>query len=111
MEGVMKISEDVWCKRMGDHAIGGVLGMAEVGGKGLPVYSIGDTTYQSSNITRMNWPDGRYFGEAGGSGKSMIHQFGENIGKCSFGCGTSRYALAEESNTRGLINKASEGSD
>jgi len=38
-------------------------------------------TYQSSRITRMNWPDGRYFGEAGGSGKSMIYQFGENIGR------------------------------
>jgi hypothetical protein len=38
-------------------------------------------TYQSSNITRMSWPDGRYFGEAGGSGKSMIHQFGENVGR------------------------------
>jgi hypothetical protein len=44
-----------------------------------------ETTAKCSNITyqgsrgEMNWSDGRYFGEAGGSGKSMIHQFGENI--------------------------------
>jgi hypothetical protein len=63
----------------------GIEGGLSDDGKRLPVYSIGDTTYQSSRITKMNWPDGRYFGEAGGSGKSMIHQFGENIGR-HFNC-------------------------
>jgi len=53
--------------RMGDHSnIDRTLTIAEVGGKGLPVYSIGDTTYQSSNITRMGDSVGRYsIGETG----------------------------------------------
>lgn len=51
----------------------GIEGGLSDDGKRLPVYSIGGGS------------EGRYFGEAGGSGKSMIHQFGENIGR-HFNC-------------------------
>jgi hypothetical protein len=60
---------------------------------------VSNITYNASNITyqgsraEMSWPDGRilpvysmgagsegrYFGEAGGSGKSMIHQYGDGV--------------------------------
>jgi hypothetical protein len=45
--------------------------------------------------------EGRYFGEAGGSGKSMIHQFGVNIGRNYTGAGAE---------IAGVIHKGSEES-
>lgn len=62
MTGEHRMGENIIRKRMGDHTIGGVLGMA---GGIMRLADSDITRYKGSHVTRAEttancWPDGRY---------------------------------------------------